>query len=168
MWRAVQHDVERGARRTDGATHCERHSAQHRHVQSRIDAARKVALDRVDRQADQVMRQAKEPRRVDASLDDDMAGPAQDEQCAMRLDRPGEMDLLPLAIGKVRLAEGRRQGVLGRRAFGRQAISLHVSAGEGSVPVRTGVRGIAVELRGHPETNESDSMRLSRSRISVA
>jgi len=28
--------------------------------------------------------------------------------------------------------------------------------------------GIARELRGHPETNESDSMRLSRSRISVA
>ena len=107
---AVQHGVERGPGRADAAAHGERHRAQQRHVEMRADTVGEVAVDGVDGAADRVMREAQERRRVGAGLDDDMAAFPQHQQGAVRLDRPGEVDLLPLAVRKVGLAERGHSG----------------------------------------------------------
>ena len=55
------------------------------------------------RSPDHIAVEPKKLRRVGARLNDEVVGLADDEQGAMRLDRSGKMNLLPLAIRQIGL-----------------------------------------------------------------
>ena len=70
------------------------------------DAGPEISAERLGGRAQQVAGQAEKGGGLFAALHDDPIGFAQQQQGAIGLDGSGEVDLLPLAIGQVRRAEG--------------------------------------------------------------
>ena len=74
-------------------------------VELGLHALRQVALDVVQTAAEHTPRKTQERRRVLACLDDQAIRLTHHEQGSVRLDRTGEMDLLPLAVREIGLPE---------------------------------------------------------------
>jgi hypothetical protein len=74
------------------------------------DALADVAPQLLQRSPKDVMVDSEHGSGVRTRLCDDELGLAYDQEGAMGLDRAGEMDLLQLAIGEIRLAERRGGG----------------------------------------------------------
>ena len=75
----------------------------------RRDPLRQVAPQRRQRQAEDTLRQAQQRAGIGAGLHHQPVRLPYQQQGAVRLDRGGEMDLLPLAVREVGLAEARRR-----------------------------------------------------------
>ena len=73
------------------------------------DFLAQVTVDRFDRPADEVVLQSQERGGVAAGLDDYVVRLPQQQECPVRLDRSGEVNLLAFAIGQVCLPKGWRR-----------------------------------------------------------
>ena len=117
------------------ATHGDRDGMK-RFVQVRTDAIRQISRQLIERAPDHIAVQIEKCRRVRAGLNDDVFGLPHEEQSPMRLDRTGEMNLLPLAVRQVGLPEGRhREGTRGQVEFSRsQSLSTGTASASPSRP----------------------------------
>ena len=105
----VDQRVDLDRRLADAPAHGDRLAMQRR-AKMGADARRHRPGQRGDGPPDEIGREIQEFGRVGAGLDDPCAVVVEHQESAMRLDRPGEVDLLAFAVRKIGFAEGRRRG----------------------------------------------------------
>jgi hypothetical protein len=115
LWRPMQQGVEIRHRLADLAANRQGNCTQG-FVEPGPDALKQIAAQLIKRPSKHFAINIEELRSIRAGLNHDMVGFADHEQSAMRLNRPGQLDLFALAIGKIGFSKSRWRAITKRHA----------------------------------------------------